>query len=903
MKKYFLVFILLSSSISLLPSQETYKVIDRFKEHSLCQAAINKEYRKLSKENRKYVYFTCKKNRTIGSYELLIIAKTKSYEVIPSPLNKEKKDSLKKNYTNNLSIENQKKEKPVLEINYKTDLIFEDFRNSKLKITKVTSKEVDEIFSQLVRSVRYKLLNETEEKNIFSFKLLDKYKEDIGVTKKRKYFNQHKSYMKSLEKSLSLLESGESRKKSRIDSILKRITKHVNSYGGEFLRKAEFEEKKLIHAIYKDKKEEKYNDALILFEVDSDVEGLNIFVDNKRQGKTPNSIYLEPRKYSFVLQNKAFKIEKIANPREEKFLYAKLSDSSWTDERIQSIKLNLSSSSLSNQTKTTEDSFFKSIESLKAAQEFISSYNQIKKSDPELDKEVSQLVASSETKLAELKDKVNKDVLNVSSLDDLKQKIILTKKLNKSLSKGGLDTLDNLEEESLIAYLDTQDPAFEVNNDTNFNSINKNSLKDLDKERFLLYSKVLSSDIDQKILSQKNVEGSFHADTRQKLNPDYDRAVQKRDKAYRDYMEAKYEWERNKETCARQSSSSRAFWCAVLLAPKSGNYEAAQAELERTPRIINEKIYQGYYFKETKIQGTKSITYEVGIIDLKNKKIHRKEFNDKSDKNFKIYSGLRDDERNSYRYKGDSQRDLERFFDRPHVMRVSNISKNIKDYKFTTRSANLTTSLDNFVSSLNKTSKSNRSSNKFNNNNGSELLEADDRFHSVVKVLDNIDGSFGTGFYISKNEIITNAHVVGNKKIINIENFDGEEFTGRVIKKEREVDLALIKVNKNGKAIQFWDSNSRIKAGSSVEAIGHPNGLFFSITRGIVSALRQDSLIDFGKKVKQIQTDVPINFGNSGGPLFIGDKVIGVNTKGYDKSVYEGLNFAIYYQEVIDFAN
>ena len=98
----------------------------------------------------------------------------------------------------------------------------------------------------------------------------------------------------------------------------------------------------------------------------------------------------------------------------------------------------------------------------------------------------------------------------------------------------------------------------------------------------------------------------------------------------------------------------------------------------------------------------------------------------------------------------------------------------------------------------------------------------------------------------------------------------------------------------------FWNK-SKIKAGSAAEAIGHPKGLYYSISRGVVSALRKESLIDFGKEVRLVQTDVPINPGNSGGPLFIDDRVIGVNTMGLDKSTSEGLNFAVYYQEVLDF--
>ena len=105
-------------------------------------------------------------------------------------------------------------------------------------------------------------------------------------------------------------------------------------------------------------------------------------------------------------------------------------------------------------------------------------------------------------------------------------------------------------------------------------------------------------------------------------------------------------------------------------------------------------------------------------------------------------------------------------------------------------------------------------------------------------------------------------------------------------------------MSKKGPPVEFWNL-PKIQAGASADAIGHPVGLDFSITSGVVSALRKASLIDFGKEVKQIQVDVALNPGNSGGPLFIGNKVIGVNS--HIRRDTEGLNFAIHYQEVLDF--
>jgi len=118
------------------------------------------------------------------------------------------------------------------------------------------------------------------------------------------------------------------------------------------------------------------------------------------------------------------------------------------------------------------------------------------------------------------------------------------------------------------------------------------------------------------------------------------------------------------------------------------------------------------------------------------------------------------------------------------------------------------------------------------------------------------------------------------------------------------LDLALIKVQSRGRPVRFY-TDKTIDLGKTVEAIGHPRGLEFSITRGVVSAVRQRPGINLsgggGKDVLYIQTDVPINPGNSGGPLFLGDRVIGVNAFGARKDTAEGLNFAVHYSEVLEF--
>ena len=89
----------------------------------------------------------------------------------------------------------------------------------------------------------------------------------------------------------------------------------------------------------------------------------------------------------------------------------------------------------------------------------------------------------------------------------------------------------------------------------------------------------------------------------------------------------------------------------------------------------------------------------------------------------------------------------------------------------------------------------------------------------------------------------------------------------------------------------------------TVHAIGHPSGMTYTLTEGIISSIRRlaSSYDPGGPHLLFVQTDVAINPGNSGGPLYVGDKVIGVNTKKLAKVDLEGLAFSVHVSEVMRF--
>ena len=152
--------------------------------------------------------------------------------------------------------------------------------------------------------------------------------------------------------------------------------------------------------------------------------------------------------------------------------------------------------------------------------------------------------------------------------------------------------------------------------------------------------------------------------------------------------------------------------------------------------------------------------------------------------------------------------------------------------------------------------------------------------------------SLGTGFFVRPKYILTNEHVVSSRPVVEIEMRNGSKATGVVVATDAILDLALIAVPIEGKPMEF--ATSKPRTGEEVFALGHPKQLKFSLTRGIVSAVRDMKLGPAGStSASHIQTDVAINPGNSGGPLVSGGKVIGVNTFKIAGGNTEGLGFAL----------
>ena len=140
-------------------------------------------------------------------------------------------------------------------------------------------------------------------------------------------------------------------------------------------------------------------------------------------------------------------------------------------------------------------------------------------------------------------------------------------------------------------------------------------------------------------------------------------------------------------------------------------------------------------------------------------------------------------------------------------------------------------------------------------------------------------GGSGSGVILrSEGIIVTNAHVVGNARRVEVRTADGRTFAGDVLGRDEEVDIAVVRIEARGLPAAPTANSDRLEVGQMAIAIGNPLGLERTVTRGVVSAVNR-SPGGIGISAGLIQTDAAINPGNSGGPLLDSSgRVMGINT-------------------------
>jgi serine protease DegS len=160
---------------------------------------------------------------------------------------------------------------------------------------------------------------------------------------------------------------------------------------------------------------------------------------------------------------------------------------------------------------------------------------------------------------------------------------------------------------------------------------------------------------------------------------------------------------------------------------------------------------------------------------------------------------------------------------------------------------------------------------------------------------DRIERSLGSGVIVDEaGHIVTNHHVIANADSVAVQLADGRVAQAHIVGRDPDTDLAVLKIDLSPLPVAAFGRSDQLKVGDVVLAIGNPIGLSQTVTHGIVSATSRQQL-GIAPLEDFIQTDAPINFGNSGGALVDSSgALIGINTAIVAKNLgVEGIGFAI----------
>jgi S1-C subfamily serine protease len=401
----------------------------------------------------------------------------------------------------------------------------------------------------------------------------------------------------------------------------------------------------------------------------------------------------------------------------------------------------------------------------------------------------------------------------------------------------------------------------------------------------VIISKLRSAKATRTIDSKAQTKSSYLSGYERLPNPDYEVARQQ-------YLQAESQYRQQQFSNTLRPANN---WISALaqgigeVAASSARDEAF-ARFQGTSPTIAQEVYQEYTFSQAKVSVVKSALIDVGVIDRATGEYFMVTMPLGDSKSFQTVSGLHDKDR-AYRTSGFStEENLAKFEEAPIAVSFEDVLKAVikqgavKRYRDEATLVKAVSEANHPVLAAGQATPSIPSPNA-----------RDTRFDAVVIV--ESGSSMGSGFFVKPHLVITNYHVVSRSKTVEIKLRDGTESVGKVVKVDESLDLALLKVPEEGTPVAL--SLEPVTAGSTVEAIGHPRGMTFSLTRGVVSAVRKipNSTVG-GPPIVVVQTDAAISPGNSGGPLYLNGRVIGINTQKEIGKGVEGIGFAVHAGEI-----
>ncbi len=408
---------------------------------------------------------------------------------------------------------------------------------------------------------------------------------------------------------------------------------------------------------------------------------------------------------------------------------------------------------------------------------------------------------------------------------------------------------------------------------------------------YLVVIRPLAVDLKRRILGKRQENSRFQTATRTLPNPRYAEA-----------QSQLYEAQSNYNAQRIQNASRPTYGAAAGLLQgladglSSAAVGKARSDLASISPTISEPVYQDYQFDVTSVEVDRTATYRVWILDRVTKTVAQHDIAAKESKTFELASNLRQQDENIWDKKNKyvEEKSIDEFESSTFSVGLNWLNEQLAKAPPAFRPMPAESAV---IAEATSPIKIVAPAIERQHRPSSAPLSEDPRLASVV-VIRTMKRTIGSGFYITPDTIITNYHVVEGTQMVELNRTDGTKFVGRVTKTDIGLDLALIKVTDFGRPVQF--SSSPLTTGVTVEAVGHPSGLEFTVTRGIISAVRKmrNPLVRGSNEMLVIQTDAAISPGNSGGPLFVGAQVVGVNSQKLVRVGVEGIGFAVHYAEV-----
>jgi S1-C subfamily serine protease len=165
--------------------------------------------------------------------------------------------------------------------------------------------------------------------------------------------------------------------------------------------------------------------------------------------------------------------------------------------------------------------------------------------------------------------------------------------------------------------------------------------------------------------------------------------------------------------------------------------------------------------------------------------------------------------------------------------------------------------------------------------------------YTIIRGNERPTGTASGFVFSSDGLILTNAHVIENSDRLNVSLLDGNEFPGEIIGRDKDTDIAIIKIFGSGYIPVKLGVSGDLKIGQLLIAIGNPLGYQHSVSVGVLSGVGRTMLTPGGQLIDDIlQSDAAMNPGNSGGPMINTDgEAIGINTAIIPSA--QGLSFSI----------